>query len=176
MHPRQHQQPKTIPYGPELPQQQQHPQWENQGLLSLWGQPDVCCWPGSTDAQEEEESTTAAPCASAAFIDESIDDRLLLLSQPDVEVRGTGDLPQQQHAGTVEAGTDFVGAGDAAATDEEPRLSARGSPAAEGAPRPMPLQASECTRTLQMSEESPCSILFSGPKLFNVAADADPQD
>ena len=174
----QQQQTKAASCGPQLPQQQQQQQhtWEPERLLSLWEQADVCCWTGGSGAQEHQDDTAAAVSAAAAFVDAPMSDRLLLLSHQDVEGPGTGALPQQElQLESLEAGGEAAGAGGAAATDGKAQFPPAVSSAATGIPRPVPLQAPDCSRISQTSEESPCSILFSGPKLFNVAADADSQ-
>ena len=89
---------------------------------------------------------------------------------------------QQQHGdplevvcgggGAAAAAAAGAGVGGAAEGDGVQLMSFVSGSGSSGV-RPVPLDAPDCSRAFQASGESPCSILFSGPQLFNVTAEAE---
>lgn len=103
-------------------------------------------------------------------MDTPISDSLLLLPQQGLQ--GSAEALQQQEQQHQHENTlDIVCAG--AAQEDGVQLTSVVSVGMGGGGRPVPLKAPDCSRIFQASEESPCSILFSGPQLFNVAAEAE---
>ncbi|XP_026191214.1 uncharacterized protein LOC34617604 [Cyclospora cayetanensis] len=177
----QQQQTKALAYGPHLPQQQQHASWDHEGLLCIWDQPDVC-WGCSSEVerQQQQQRDTAARAevsGDTAFADAPIGERLMLLpQQQDVQGAGGDGVPRQQTQQLLDAHLRCSGGGiraTAAAAEAEAHLTPEEATRGGGETRPVPLEAPERSRISKTSEESPCSILFSGPQLFNVTVETE---
>lgn len=104
-------------------------------------------------------------------MDTPISDSLLLLPQQGLQGSADEALQQQEKQHQHENTLDIVCAGGA--REDGVQLTSVVSVGVAGGSRPVPLKAPDCSRIFQTSEESPCSILFSGPQLFNVAAEAE---
>ncbi|OEH77985.1 hypothetical protein cyc_00419 [Cyclospora cayetanensis] len=96
--------------------------------------------------------------------------------QQDVQGAGGDGVPRQQTQQLLDAHLRCSGGGiraTAAAAEAEAHLTPEEATRGGGETRPVPLEAPERSRISKTSEESPCSILFSGPQLFNVTVETE---